>query len=62
MYSISRSGRRCPRCGDDAVRVPRRFVDRVISLFGQVHRYRCDNPACGWEGNVRVKGSAPSKD
>ncbi len=42
----------CPRCGDALTRVHRRFVDRLWSLLRPVRRYRCDNPGCGWVGNL----------
>lgn len=42
----------CPRCGDALMRVHRRFVDRLWSLLQPVRRYRCDNPGCGWVGNL----------
>lgn len=48
-------GPACPRCNGTAYRVPRRFMDVLMSLFIQVRRYRCDSPDCGWEGNRRVK-------
>jgi hypothetical protein len=38
-------------------RVPRRFVDRVLSVFRLRHRYRCRTTGCGWEGNLRVDRS-----
>lgn len=43
-------GRHCPSCGAPLDRVHRHVVDRWISLFRSVHRYRCVDPACGWEG------------
>lgn len=48
-------GCRCPHCGTPAIRIPRRLVDLLISMFVAVNRYRCDSSECGWEGNVRVK-------
>jgi hypothetical protein len=42
----------CPLCQGNLLRQPRRTVDRLRSLFGPVKRYRCDNLACQWEGNV----------
>jgi len=44
----------CPRCKGSAYRVPRRLVDRVMSRFVWVIRYRCRSMVCGWEGNLRV--------
>lgn len=43
-------GRHCPACGAPLDRVHRHVVDRWVSLFRSVHRYRCVDPACGWEG------------
>lgn len=43
----------CPRCGGSIYRIRRRFVDRVISLFTAVRRYRCTDCDCRWEGNLR---------
>ena len=48
-------GYTCPRCNGHAIRIPRRFVDLLISMFISVNRYRCRSKDCGWEGNVRVK-------
>jgi len=43
----------CPRCGETVHRIHRRFVDHIASLLRPVRRYRCENPACQWEGNLR---------
>lgn len=45
----------CPRCKGSIYRVPRRMVDRILSLFVPVHRYRCSVMGCDWEGNLRVR-------
>ena len=45
----------CPECGGPMSRIPRRLIDRVLSLVRPVQRYRCRNFACQWEGNVAVK-------
>lgn len=42
----------CPECSDLVYRVPRRLIDRLISLFSPVQRYRCFSPYCTWEGNM----------
>lgn len=42
----------CPECGAAVSRVHRHLGDRLIGLFQSVHRYRCTNPGCGWEGIV----------
>ena len=45
----------CPRCrgsdtSADLIRVPRRFIDRPISLIRPRYRSRCRSMGCGWEG------------
>jgi hypothetical protein len=44
--------RACPECGAKVWRVHRHLGDRVVSLFRNVHRYRCRDVECGWEGTV----------
>jgi hypothetical protein len=46
---------RCPQCGEVAVRVRRRPLDRVVSLVGLVWRFRCKNRECRWTGTVRME-------
>lgn len=41
----------CPRCHGNLIRTPRRFIDRLRSLFTPVQRYRCDRFSCRWVGN-----------
>jgi hypothetical protein len=36
-------------------RVHRRLIDRVISVFWSVRRYRCETFSCQWEGNLHQK-------
>lgn len=43
----------CPKCSGHVMRVPRRFVDRFVSLIFPVQRYKCLSPECLWEGNLR---------
>ena len=43
----------CPACQSGLNRVPRRFIDRLLSIVYPVHRYHCRSFACNWEGNVR---------
>jgi len=45
----------CPRCNGSVYRVPRRFVDLLMSIVTPVRRYHCRSMDCGWEGNLRVK-------
>ncbi len=51
----------CPRCGDHLVRVRRRLLDRLLSLFATTHRYRCRKHGCRWEGTFRVAASDPAR-
>lgn len=55
--SLSQSSRPhlCPMCNGGVERVRRRRVDRLVSLFTPVRRYRCRRKGwgCEWEGNVR---------
>lgn len=48
-----RSKPKCPSCEGRLYRVPRRFVDLIVSKFTPVRRYRCFSVACCWEGNLR---------
>jgi hypothetical protein len=43
---------RCPECGSGLIRVRRRPVDRLLSAFGPVRRFRCSGMGCVYEGNV----------
>jgi len=47
----------CPRCGGELQRVHRNSIDRAISIFVSVRRYRCTNRDCGWSGR-RVSTSS----
>lgn len=44
----------CPYCNGPVIRIRRRFVDRVLSVFMPVQRYRCHMKGwgCDWEGNL----------
>ena len=42
----------CPLCGGEVDRVHRHPVDRLFSVLRSVHRYKCRDEACGWEGIV----------
>ena len=53
----------CPVCNNAVYRVPRRFTDRLLSLFKPVLRYTCRSALCTWEGtlrNVRQASAKPS--
>jgi hypothetical protein len=43
----------CPHCGGNLMRIRRRPVDRLFSVFVPVRRFRCVDLRCIWEGNVR---------
>ena len=46
----------CPECGGTGlVRVRRRFIDRVASVFLGLRRFRCTHAGCHWEGNLRER-------
>jgi hypothetical protein len=44
---------RCPQCNGEIYRVHRHAVDRWISLYMPVQRYRCANDQCLWH-DLRV--------
>jgi hypothetical protein len=52
-HVFSVASERCPACGDIVSRIPRRPIDRILSVFVSMRRYRCPNVLCVWEGNVR---------
>jgi hypothetical protein len=54
-YYIRKEFHLCPQCGGSAIRIKRRMRDRLISLFHEVHRFRCEQLGCCWEGNLRVE-------
>lgn len=56
-HTYASRGPTCPRCNLPAVRVPCRLFDRLVSSITAVHRCRCRDPRCGWEGVLRVPGS-----
>lgn len=45
----------CPVCDSPLRQVHRRPIDRLISQFYPVHRYRCLNSKCGWDGLLHSK-------
>jgi len=53
-------GPRCPRCEGPVIRVRRRFVDRLLSRFVPLRRYRCPRFGCSWEGNLRDERDGPA--
>ena len=50
--SLKFSSRPCPKCAGVLVRVPRRLIDRVTSIFSPVKRYYCPLFSCQWKGNL----------
>lgn len=54
-HSLDTNAKRCPLCHSSTNRIPRRFVDLVLSLYTPVQRYRCRSMRCDWEGNLPVK-------
>jgi len=48
------SNRRCPQCGAFLVRIPRRLLDRIVSIATPVRRYQCIEFACDWKGILRT--------
>ena len=46
------AGRTCPQCGDFVLRIHRRVIDRLYSLYHPVYRYQCTSLECGWQGNL----------
>jgi hypothetical protein len=48
----------CPVCAGYLIQIRRRAPDRLLSRFVLMHRYRCPDFACQWEGNLRVRSGA----
>lgn len=49
----------CPDCGAALVRVHRHLLDRWVSVFRSVHRYRCTSRTCHWAGLLGREGRPP---
>jgi len=60
MHAPSLTTSSCPDCGGEIHRVHRHALDRWISFYVPVHRYRCSNRECEWAG-LRVVSSGKSK-
>ena len=55
-YSADPNSYACPMCGQRGLlRIRRRLIDRVLSLFVRQRRFRCTQPGCQWQGNLREK-------
>lgn len=52
------SNHACPLCDQYLIRIGRRPIDRLLSQFVPVHRYRCRFFSCQWEGNLDVDSNA----
>lgn len=53
-HALDNHAKRCPLCHSSMNRIPRRFVDLMLSLFIPVQRYRCRSMKCDWVGNLHV--------
>lgn len=55
MFSDISDTPTCPVCGKhNTTRIHRNRMDRFLSLFLPLRRYRCLQPKCGWEGLRRL--------
>ncbi len=52
----------CPKCGFATQRIPRRWIDRLISRVTPVERYMCMSPACDWVGNIKCADAQGAAD
>ena len=52
-HSAASYGPNCPLCNSSTNRIPRRFIDLLLSIFIPLRRYRCRAMRCCWEGNLR---------
>jgi hypothetical protein len=52
----------CPLCGATVERVHRHFADRLFGMFRSVHRYRCLDESCGWEGIISTSETTVAAD
>ena len=50
LRAVSLSRLKCPRCGAEIHRVHRRRLDRLVSYYVPVKRYRCFSSQCRWSG------------
>jgi hypothetical protein len=53
---------RCPQCHGNIHRVHRHTVDRVISFYVPVRRYRCTDDQCRWFGLRVGTGHGSSRE
>ena len=61
--SYARRGRdrSCPRCRCATQQVPRRWTDRLLSLWMPVLRYQCRSLVCGWQGLLQRRRHRPAR-
>ncbi len=57
MRSTTLTAVRCPECAGELHRIHRHGLDRLISIFVPVRRYRCASKGCSWSG-LRVQTSS----
>lgn len=57
MHTASLTKLACPRCGSTMHRSHRHLLDRVISAYVPVRRYRCSSKTCRWHGLRVYSGS-----
>jgi hypothetical protein len=43
------------------MRIQRRLVDRLLSLFRPMYRYQCSKLECGWQGNLVRQPLSPDE-
>ena len=58
LLNIDQHDLSCPKCGYELIRVQRRFVDNLLSVFMPVLRFRCTNLSCGYESNLRCRSQS----
>lgn len=47
----------CPSCSSPVRRRRRRGLERLLGLMLDARAYRCQNPACRWQGWLRLSRS-----
>ncbi|MHB0973588.1 MAG: hypothetical protein ACYC0P_05010 [Thiobacillus sp.] len=53
----------CPACGQHGlIRIRRRFIDRILNVFIRQRRFRCTQPGCQWQGNLRKRNTHPESE
>jgi hypothetical protein len=52
----------CPMCGKRGLlRIRRRFIDLILSMFARQRRFRCTHFGYQWEGNLKEKNQSRSQ-